>query len=211
MTENGQAVDRSGYLEIRSRVATTFHLDARFPDQVFTGGVRNPLFGDFADVADPEFWPALSAMAQWHGDTRVGLLVLGPDLDECYLPYRGTFPAVSLSVDADEDEYWAAIGWDDDNDDRRFVDSIAVSSRVVAVTGPSGKWGCWGERDPEIAVHHGFPDPTTRTEWRRRFGPFDEVAETLRFHLPVTFRGSTVPPEHARTLTANYGPEDDRG
>ncbi|MEU3544743.1 hypothetical protein [Streptomyces paromomycinus] len=203
MAGASSVVDRSGYLNVRSHGAAAFNLDARLPRQVFVEDAQDSLFCEFDAVLAPEFWPALCAMARWHGDTRVELLVLEPDAEGFHLPEYGMYPAISLSVDADMDDYWAEVGHEPNGD---IMGSIAISAKVIAVTGPSGRWGCWGERDPEVAVFRGFPSPAARTEWRARFGPFLEVAGALESYLPLTFADRTVPDEYAETLTANYGP-----
>ena len=141
--------DRSGYLDIRSRSAVTFDLDARSPAQVFREPPGDSLFCEFDVVLAPEMWPALCTMARWHGDEHIDLLVLEPDCDDFYLPEGLGYPALSLSVEAGEDDHWAAIGFEPDGD---ALGSITISADVVALTGASGRWGCWGERDPEVAV-----------------------------------------------------------
>ncbi|WP_416874340.1 hypothetical protein [Kitasatospora sp. SC0581] len=200
-------VDRDAYLDVRSRSASVFDLDARLPGQVFRKNAGDSLFCEFDAVLTREFWPALCAMARWHGDDRVDLLVLKPGADEFYLPECGTYPAVSLSVDAGMDDYWERIGFTSDDD---FAESIAVSANVIAVTGPSGRWGCWGERDPEVAVFRGFPDAATRNEWRERFGPFLEVSGALESYVSMAFWLHGIPDAFAAALTANYGPPDGR-
>ncbi|MGW2458315.1 hypothetical protein ACWC4J_16065 [Streptomyces sp. NPDC001356] len=195
-------IDHDGYLDVRSRSAATFDLDARLPDQVFKERAEDALFCEFDAVLTPEFWPALRAMARWHDDTHVEMLVLEPECDTFYLPEYRMYPALSLPVEADVDDYWAAIGHEPDGD---IMGSIAISANVIAVTGPSGRWGCWGERDPEVAVFHGYPNVAARDEWRAQFGPFLDVAGAMQSYLPLTFAGRTVPDEYAATLTANYG------
>ncbi|NRQ36424.1 hypothetical protein HII36_32005 [Nonomuraea sp. NN258] len=197
------AIHRDDYLDVRSRSEATFALDARLPGQVFKEDAGDALFCEFDAVLTPEFWPALCAMARWHGDGHVELLVLEPDCDAFYLPDYRMYPAMSLSVEADGDDYWAAIGHEPDGD---IMGSIAISANVIAVTGPSGRWGCWGERDPEIAVFQGFPNMAARNEWSAQFGPFLDVSGALESYLPLTFAGRVVPDEYAATLTANYGP-----
>ncbi len=145
-------------------------------------------------------------MARWHGDETIELLVAEPDCDAFYLPEGLGYPAVSLSVDATEDDYWAAVGFDPTGD---ALASLAISANVVSMTGASAKWGCWGERDPEVAVFSGFPDAVARAEWCERFGPFLNVAGALESYLPAAFAGQTVPTEFAATLTANYAPQGD--
>ncbi|MFI6526636.1 hypothetical protein [Streptomyces uncialis] len=119
------------------------------------------MFCEFDVVLAPEFWPALCEMARWHGDDHVELLVLEPDCADFYVPEGLGYPVVSLSVVAGEDDYWAAIGFEPDGD---ALGSIAISANVVALTGASAKWGCWGEREPEVAVFRGFPDATVQSE-----------------------------------------------
>ncbi|MFE6775285.1 hypothetical protein [Streptomyces sp. NPDC057702] len=200
-------IDRNEYLDVRSRGAATFDLDARLPDQVFRGSAGDSLFCEFDAVLTPEFWPALCAMARWHGDRHVELLVLEPDSDAFYLPEYRMYPAASLPVEAGVDDYWAAIGYEPDGD---IMGSIAISANVIAVTGSSGKWGCWGERDPEVAVFQGFPNAAVRSGWCAQFGPFLGVSGALESYLPLTFAGRAVPDEYAATLTANYGPTGGR-
>ncbi|MEV7001799.1 hypothetical protein AB0N62_29470 [Streptomyces sp. NPDC093982] len=178
-------IDRNGYLDVRSRGVFIFDLDARLPGQVFKESGNDSLFCEFDAVLTPEFWPALRAMARWHGDSRVEVLVLEPDCDAFYLPGYRMYPAVSLSVEDNEDDYWAAIGHEPDGD---VMGSIAISANVVAVTGPSGRWGCWGERDPEVAVFRGFPDIAARNKWCASFGPFLEASGALESYLPLTLR-----------------------
>ncbi len=94
-----------------------------------------------------------------------------------------------VPVDATPDDYWAEVGFDESG--RPFLDSIHAMAQAVAVTGPSGRWGCWGERDPEVAVVRGFPDEAARQEWCARYGPGVDAAGALEFWLPRTFRGRT--------------------
>lgn len=194
--------DRDGYRAIRSHSAVTFDLDARFPDQVFRESAGDSLFCEFDVVLAPEIWPALCMMARWHGDDHIELLVLEPTCDDFYVPEGLGYPAVSLSVEASEDDYWAAIGFEPDGD---ALGSISISANVVALTGASEKWGCWGERDPEVAVFQGFPDAAARSEWCARFGPFLDVSGALESYLPMAFGRRSVPDTYAAALTANYG------
>lgn len=141
-------------------------------------------------------------MARSHGDEHVELLVLEPACDSYYLSMYQTYPALSLSVEASEDEYWALIGHEAASD---IFGSIAISANVIAVTGPSGRWGCWGERDPEVAVFRGFPTAAVRDEWQTQFGPILDVSGALESYLPLTFPRWTVPDEWAATYGRSTG------
>ncbi|MFG2722412.1 hypothetical protein ACGFW5_29590 [Streptomyces sp. NPDC048416] len=194
MTSNPDAV--------RARAAAVFDLDARLPARVFRELADDAVFCEFDYLLTPDAWPALVALAGLHGDQRVDLVVVeGHGIAES---------ALSLSVEATADDYWAEIGF---HEGRDFVDSIAIMTQTVVLTGPSGRWGCWGERDPEVAVVRGFPDEAARHEWSVRYGPFVDAAGALEFWLPVTFPGRSVPDAYAAELTANYGasPQSDQG
>ncbi|MFI2611298.1 hypothetical protein [Kitasatospora sp. NPDC018619] len=181
---------------VRARAAAVFDLGARLPAQAFRTLSDDAVFCDFAVLLTTEAWPALAALARLHGDRQVDLLVV-----EAGAP---TATAVSLPVGATPDDYWAAVGFDDDGG-RDFLDSVHVMANTVAVTGPSGRWGCWGERDPEVAVFRGFPDAAARREWIARYGPCFDAAHAVAHWLPTIFRGGTVPAGYAAALTAHYG------
>ncbi|MFJ2083088.1 hypothetical protein ACIOBK_11130 [Micromonospora chokoriensis] len=195
-------IDHHTYLNIHSRCGATFDLSARLPAQVFREIEGESLFCEFDAVLTPELWPALSAMARWHGDEHVELLVLEPDCDTYYLSEYQSYPALSLSVDASEDDYWSLIGHEAARD---IFGSIAISANVIAVTGPSRRWGCWGERDPEVAVFRGFPTVALRREWQEQFGPMLDASGALQSYLPLAFPGQTVPDVWAAALATNYG------
>lgn len=205
MSEHGVITDRDRYASIILNMAAVFDLDARIPNQVFKKRAGDSLFCEFDAILSPDFWPTFCAMARWHGDQWVELVVLEPDCDAYYSKYQ-FYPAVSLSVEASADDYWAAIGYEPPGD---TYASMAITANVVTVTGASGEWGCWGERETEVAVFHGFPDLSSRDEWRARFGPFLEASEALESYFPWTFRGRAAPASFAAMLTANYGPPSD--
>ncbi len=92
--------------------------------------------------------------------------------------------------------------------DGEALGSIAISANVVALTGASGKWGCWGERDPEVAVFQGFPDVAARGDWCARFGPFWDVSGAVESYLSMVFGGRPVSDDYAAALSANYGPSN---
>ena len=198
-------VDRDRYLAIRAQAATVFRLEARLPGQVFKRDASDPLFGEFDAVLAPDLWPALCAMARWHGDQWIQLLVIDPDGDSYYFPKHKMYPAVSLSVEANVDDYWAAIGHDPLG---TTYESIAITANVIAVTRASGNWGCWGEREAEVAIFHGFHDTLSRSDWRDRFGPFLEVSEALESYFPWSYTGRAAPNRYIATMTANYGRRD---
>lgn len=185
--------------DVRAHCVSVFDLDARLPEMAFRTNRGDTLFCEFDALLTPDLWPALCAMAQWHGDRHVELLVLEAGDGTALMP------ALSLSVEASGDDYWDAVGFAPDGD---ALDSITITANVVAVTGPSGMWGCWGERDPEVAVFQGFPNASARDAWRAAFGPFLGVDEALESYLSLAFRGA-VPDWYAAAMTTHYRDEAD--
>ncbi|MFI5532156.1 hypothetical protein ACIA8O_26845 [Kitasatospora sp. NPDC051853] len=180
--------------DVRAHAAAVFDLDARLPAQVFRELADEAVFCEFDLLLTPDAWPALAALARLHGDRRIDLLVV--EADGIAGPVR------SLSVEATPDDYWAEVGFDSG---REPLESITIAARTVALTGPSGRWGCWGERDPEVTVVRGFPDETARRDWRLRYGPCVDVVGALASWLPQVFRDRAVPDAYAAELTVNYG------
>ncbi|WP_327676480.1 hypothetical protein [Kitasatospora sp. NBC_00458] len=179
---------------VRARAAAVFDLDARLPAQVFRELADEAVFCEFDPLLTPDAWPALAALAGLHGDQQVDLLVVEAD------GIAG--PALSLSVEATPDDYWAEIGFDSG---REPLESITIAARTVALTGPSGRWGCWGERDPEVAVVRGLPDGAARREWSVRYGLCVDAAGALASWLPQVFRDRFVPDAYAAELAVEYG------
>ncbi|MFB8242429.1 hypothetical protein ACFC58_38455 [Kitasatospora purpeofusca] len=164
MTSNPEAV--------RADAAAVFDLDARLPGQVFRELADEAVFCGFDTLLTPDAWPAIAALAALHGDRQVDLLVVEA--------HGVSGEALSLPVRATPDDYWARVGFGPDPGPGD-LESITIAAQVVALTGPSGRWGCWGERDPEVAVVRGFPDQAARAQWRARYGPCVDAAGALGY------------------------------
>ncbi|WP_084792085.1 hypothetical protein [Actinopolyspora mortivallis] len=195
------AADREEYKSVYSCVSAVFNLDLRLPNQVFKKNQGDSLFSEFDGVLAPELWPALCELARWNGDSHVEMLVLEPSCEGFYFPEYRMYPALSLSVNADEEDYWELIGYEPNGE---ILGSLAKSAEVVAISGRSGKWGCWGERNDEVAVFQGFQESSMRNEWWTRYGPFMEVADALKTYVYPAPAKRAVSEEYAQTLMANY-------
>ncbi|WP_326835142.1 hypothetical protein VSH64_09485 [Amycolatopsis rhabdoformis] len=194
--------DYGEYREFCDRVNEVFDISSRLPRQVFRRIRTESLFGPYDDVIDPEFWPVIANLAKLHGDDKVFLLVVDPDPREYYLRETGLYPAVSFSLTASEEDYWEAVGFDSVGD---VKPSIALSSEVIALTGESGRWGCWAERSPEVAVYRGdLSGIKGNDELAKRFGPFRSVVDSLSIDISRSFRSDSAPGWYSEELTANY-------
>lgn len=193
--------DRVGYEKVQACVAAAFNLEARLPGMVFRNSAESTLFCEFDAVLSADFWPALCTLAQMHGDDRIQLLVLDPDGDSYYVPEYDMYPAISMALTSSADEYWEAISEEPSGD---VTGAIVFSAEVVALTGVSGKWGCWGERDFGVAVIQGMPTAGLSDGWREKHGPFLAANDALRHYIAPNFGGLDVPDEFASALTANY-------
>ncbi len=111
-------------------------------------------------------WPALSALARMHGDAFVDLVTIEPCLGTVRYPAQwDRYPSLSLSVDASPEDYEAAT-WELCPDGvGRMIGDFAD---VVVISGASRRWGCWGERAPEIMAI-AAPDTPEHQLWRRNF------------------------------------------
>ncbi|WP_433382519.1 hypothetical protein [Streptosporangium sp. CA-115845] len=110
---------------------------------VFRNPAESTLFCEFDAVLSADFWPALCALAQLHGDDRIQLLVLDPDGDSYYAPEYNMYPATSIALTSSANEYWEVISEEPSGDD---TGAIVFSAEAIALTGVSGEWECWGER-----------------------------------------------------------------
>ncbi|GAA2531848.1 hypothetical protein Ahu01nite_095920 [Winogradskya humida] len=81
------------------------------------------------------------------------------------------------------------------------------SGDVVAVTGASGEWGIWAERDAELAAVQAGVAPDVFQRWGERFGPFLPAVEAVTEYLPPNFNAEVDPLAYIATLVANYQPD----
>lgn len=200
MTTSRLVGDRSSYEAIRTHASKVFDVGSRLPGMVFRDLAGYTLFCEFEAVLGAKFWPALTALAQLHGDDMVELLVVAPGGDSYYKPEYGMYPAASLATASSPQEYWKTISEEPRGD---ATGAIVFSAEVVAIDGPSGEWGCWGERNLGVALIRGVP-PEELEGWSDTYGPFLEVEEALRQYVAPNFMRLAMPDELSSALTANY-------
>lgn len=196
VNSNGLVSTRDEFEFIRSNISSVFYIDRRFPDLVFKNALPRTLFCEYEAALAPELWPMFQKLARLHGDSKINLLVVEPGYQPCHLDRYGMYPAISLSVNSSPADYWDIIG----SEDRGSIDSLAD---VIAITGTSGAWGCWGERSDEVLAVQGVPESISDDEWCDEFGPFLRSSEALDSYISFAFRDG-IPEWYASTFTQNY-------
>lgn len=198
--ENGFTRGRDDFEAVREGVSRVFHLKRRFPEMVFRKPSSRILFCEYGAALSPELWPAFQCLARLHGDDRINLLVVEPDFQSHYLEKHGVYPGISLSVESSEDEYWNIIGHEPESG---LGGAIYISADVIAITGTSGAWGCWGERNDEILAVQGISENISDEAWCDKFGPFFGASEALEKYVSPAFHWN-VKEWYSSSLISNY-------
>jgi hypothetical protein len=111
------------------------------------------------------------------------------------------YPAASMALTMSADEYWETISEQPSGD---ITGAIVDSAEDIALTGPSGKWGCWGERGFGVAAIQGVPRSGPSSGWREQYGPFLAADDALQQYIAPNFRKTGIPYEFSSALIANY-------
>lgn len=189
----------SEYQKIVDRIAGSFHLSRCFPGMVFRKRQGTTVFCQYESVLGMQFWPAIRDLAALHGDTSVDFLVIRPSVKDYYLPEYGTFAAFTLSVDADSATYWKAISQPPQGG---MTGAIVFSAEIIAISGPSSDWGCWGERDYGIAAFHS--EGSDLCSWAEKHGPFLDATDALRDFVAPNFASGRIPESFSSVFLDNY-------
>ncbi|MFD6394847.1 hypothetical protein [Nocardia sp. NPDC060259] len=158
--------DAVEYDRLHARAKGFFYIDRRFPDDVFRKAASRTVFVDFDEALSEYLWPALSELAEIHGDEAVDLVAIEPELGTLRFPAEwNVFPSFSLDVTASADEFRAATSELSPDGISQMIGDL---SDVFAITGASGLWGCWGER-PANVMAISAPESQEFQQWRRKF------------------------------------------
>ncbi|MGF6883089.1 hypothetical protein ABIA39_002030 [Nocardia sp. GAS34] len=180
-----------------------FNVESRFPDPVFRIEASRTVFIEYEVGDSPRFSQDLSDLARIHGDTHVDCLVLDPGRGSINVPEGcGVYPAFSMDVSASEDEvdavYTESVPGDDES-----IWLMGDLSNVIAYSGRSAMWGCWGQRNLGIMAIRGA-DTSAFQGWRKSLrvssGSLNEFLGIVAFN----FRGDIIPPRILDDLVKNY-------
>lgn len=188
------------YETLRDRVAACFDLSRRYPSSAFLVSHPRTVFIEYEVAISGDFWPALSRLASIHGDDCVEFITVDPAPGDDYLPLNsGSYPAFSMSVRASSDAYRDAVMEHLPGDKWEF---IMLLSSVIAITGSSASWGCWGERDIGVTAIQGSGPEFD--QWVADNGPFWSAHEALDGVISLNFRSGVVTSDFRDTFLASY-------
>jgi hypothetical protein len=126
-----------------------FFIDHRLPGQIFRNPSRTFLYFEFARAFDDGAWRLFARVANEFRDSAIVCRAIEPDADDYYrTPFAET---AQFSFEASEgpDRYIARMHtWPPQS----TPDAIAYNCEVVAWTGTSAQWACWGERASGLCV-----------------------------------------------------------
>ena len=134
-------VDEREFDVIRKHVDRTFYLSRQLPDMVFRHLVGPTFFCEYEVVLGGGFWPALVSLARLHDDESINLFTVDPDPVRYYFREYGDYACFSLRISASREDYWGAVAESPSGDP---TGAIAFTADMIAITGWSGDWGCWG-------------------------------------------------------------------
>ncbi|WP_147404164.1 hypothetical protein [Nocardia panacis] len=149
MNDRHLLTSSDAYKAIHSEMSSFFHLNRRFPEDVYRVGGSRTVFMEYETGINPRFWPTLSRLAQINGDENVDFMVVNPAHGSVNVPASwNVYPAFSMPVSASAAEFGDALTEPTPDDDNFWL--IGDLSEVIAITGASGLWGCWGEQSSGI-------------------------------------------------------------
>ena len=123
-------------------------VDRRLPDWPFLQPTGFATIYEFDRVLGGSFGKVLEALAKVYGDHDVAIVGLEP-LASYYRDTYRFFPGFKLGSAGLAESYVTAMYYRPDNDP---TGSLGHSLNVMGITGSSGCWSVWGQRDWEIAL-----------------------------------------------------------
>ena len=193
--------DEDEYGRTAKWVGSFFTCAARLPDLVFAGAPAEVGFCEFDDVLDAAFWDLLDGLAVEHGDGEVLLMSIEPDAASYYKKRFGYFGAARLPVAGAREAYERLISYPPEESP---ADALIYNGRVLAITGASGGFRIWAQRDVELVVVGVFRTDLRPVPALPAGIPWRSAAGALRLTAP-TFLNQVVPEGFRSRFVAEYG------
>lgn len=133
---------------LRDVVAARVDLDARLPDWPFRGVRGHAVIFEYDRILGGSFGDVLAALVDAYGDDTVTALGVEPPLFY-YRDEYGLFPAFRIAGERVRIDYGDALRFEPGGDP---TGSLGDSLDVIAISGSSGAWSVFGQRDWEIGL-----------------------------------------------------------
>ncbi len=197
MTDSPLTKDPNDLTTVIDSLKRPLHLTERLPHSPFASrGVFS--FTEYETFTSLTFGRAVAALASEYGDDRVFGAVIDP-LPETYFEEDGEYGAFQLSRGEIITKWRRAMEYAPSNN---AAASIQVQSKVLALTGSSGKWSIWGERAEGIAIVR--TDYVSKA-WQGEEGPFADVHEALQSFVEPNYTRGLLPDEFVDSFLNNFG------
>lgn len=133
---------------IEAFVATRVVLDTRLPGWPFREPRGYAVIFEYDRIVGGSFGHVLAELAGTYGDDAVAVVGIDPR-PACYREEYGLFPAFEVGGDRVRGGYGAALGLEPGGDP---TGSLGDSLNAIAITGSSGAWAVFGQRDWAVGL-----------------------------------------------------------
>jgi hypothetical protein len=140
--ETGRFLIGAELFEALSIANRVFDLAAELPQQVFKEPIRFFTGTDALRSIGGDFSTVLNKLSEAYNDEWCCVLVLRAHSDDLVAGFRFDFPV-------DANTLWSRLNYQPDGDVVRSYTSVAST---WVYFGSSSAWGCWADRDWELAI-----------------------------------------------------------
>lgn len=148
MTEGLFPSNDNRFWTLRDCVSHQVDLDARFPSWPFRGARGHAVIFEYDRIVGGGFGNVLAELAGVYGDDSVTAVGVRPGLSY-YREEYGLYPAFRIAAEHLRDTYSEALSFEPGGDP---TGSLGDTLNVIALTGSSGAWAIFGQRDWEIGL-----------------------------------------------------------
>lgn len=160
---------------VRQSLGETVDITMRFPARPFRSESGEVTIFEWDTVVDPGFASVLSSLAREFGDEEVFVLAADPE-PLYFVAEYGAYPAFVCSSATVADRYGEGLSLIPGDS----MGSFYLEVNALAISGDSGRWSIWGQRDWGIVA---VIAESSSVAWRPSDIPWfecDTALETLR-------------------------------
>jgi hypothetical protein len=166
------------FAELTRRVSGPIDISQRLPAWPFRAPTGFATIYEYDIVLGGDFGLALEALAGTHGDDVVYVVGVEPEMTY-YRDEYGMLPAFEVNAAELADGYFAGITHEPGGDG---TGALNFSLDAVAMTGSSGAWAVWAQRDWEIGL---LLTPEPEGPWLATEPWFDREIDLAEIRAPA--------------------------